>query len=346
VSIELQRRVQRFLAGGVDDFDALALAVYRFQYERNPVYRAYCDRQPPVSGWREIPAVPTAAFKDFPMTCFPVAEAVAEFHTSGTTGAQTGKHYFKTLSLYAAAARISFAAHVLPDGAELPALCLTADPAAGPHSSLVRMLSWVAGPAAEYFVEGATLQTERLGRRLCEAQWDSEPVLVLGTAFALLHLVDHCAASGMKFALPAGSRIMETGGFKGRSRAVPRAELYRLATEWLGVPATHIVNEYGMTELSSQFYDESLRTGVATDRKRPPFWTRVRIMDPATGREAARGQPGLIRVYDLANVWSSMALQTEDLGVAHADGTFTVQGRAPGAAGRGCSLTAESLNTE
>ena len=66
------------------------------------------------------------------------------------------------------------------------------------------------------------------------------------------------------------------------------------------------------------------------------------IIDPNTGKEAKEGERGLIRIYDLANLWSAMCIQTEDLGVAHGDG-FEVLGRAAGAEVRGCSLNAEEL---
>jgi hypothetical protein len=80
------------LIHGTGDFESLALEIFAFQYERNPIYRAYCDRQPSVTNWKHIAAVPTSAFKDFAITCFPVEEAVAEFHTSGTTREKAGKH--------------------------------------------------------------------------------------------------------------------------------------------------------------------------------------------------------------------------------------------------------------
>ena len=130
---------------------------------------------------------------------------------------------------------------------------------------------------------------------------------------------------------------METGGYKGRSREVSQRELHRLIRERLGVET--VVNEYGMTELSTQFYD----TRPGSNIKDVPHWARVQIIDPGTGTEAAVGQPGMIRVFDLANIGSAMCVQTEDLGVRHADGGFEVRGRVPGAEVRGCSLNAESL---
>jgi len=139
-----------------------------------------------------------------------------------------------------------------------------------------------------------------------------------------------------------GSRAMETGGFKGRSREVSKQQLYELFEKCLGIPPRCVVNEYGMTELSTQFYDQTLVEGRQTDRKVAPPWSRVLIMDPRTGVEAKEGETGLIRVFDLANLWSAMCIQTEDLGVAR-DGGFEIIGRAAGAEVRGCSLNAEEF---
>lgn len=310
---ELQDRLLAFIGGASDDFNALALEIFAFQREHNAPYRAYCDRlRQPVHHWQDIPAVPTSAFKHLPIACFPVAEAAAEFHTSGTTADQTGKHYFKTLELYDAASAPNFRAHLFPDDATMPVLSLVPD---DPRSSLAYMIRVVGGKFVERLVP------------------TTEPVCVLGTAFHFLNLFD----AGFTSQLPPGSRVMETGGFKGRSREISKRELYRLFAERLGV--TYVVNEYGMTELSTQFYDH--RTG--SDRKDVPAWARVMIVDPATGQEAPPGQRGLIRVFDLANLWSAMAIQTEDLGVADGDG-FQILGRVAGAEVRGCSLTAEEFS--
>lgn len=366
LSTDLHHRLHAFIRAGSGNFAELALELFAFQYRHNPAYRAFCDRRrAPVTRWEEIPAVPTSAFKEFAVASFPIATSVAEFHTSGTTTAKAGKHYFKTLDLYDAASQRNFAGHLLVGQAartlindkaataedrraagptNLPVLALTPAPVIAPHSSLAHMLAVVAGQDREFFVEHDTLLLERLTQRLCEMQWSSQPVMLLGTAFAFVHLFDHLAT--MHFDLPAGSRAMETGGFKGRSREVTKPELYRLFTQQLGIPADHIVNEYGMTELSTQFYDVTMRIGRQSDHKDVPPWARVLIIDPATGEPAPVGARGLIRVVDLANLWSALCVQTEDLGMAHADGTFEVLGRVAGAEVRGCSLNAESLRKQ
>ncbi len=134
---------------------------------------------------------------------------------------------------------------------------------------------------------------------------------------------------------------METGGYKNRSRSMPKTELHSLITKFLGVPAENIICEYGMSELSSQAYDsiQSSKFKVQNSERQfhfPP-WARVQIISPETGREVADGETGLIRIFDLANMFSVAAIQTEDLGIRRGDG-FELIGRAQLAKPRGCSL--------
>jgi hypothetical protein len=72
-----------------------------------------------------------------------------------------------------------------------------------------------------------------------------------------------------------------------------------------------------------------------------PPWARAQIISPETGCEVAEGGTGLIRIFDLANVYSVMAIQTEDLGIRRGVG-FELIGRANHAEPRGCSLMALS----
>jgi hypothetical protein len=176
------------------------------------------------------------------------------------------------------------------------------------------------------------------------------PSLILSTAFSFVYLLDFLAENNLRFDLPAGSRVLETGGYKNRSRSLPRTELHALITDRLGVPAGNIVCEYGMSELSSQAYavasDEwrvTRKSGAThhlshtTHHFNFPPWARAQIVSPETEREVTEGETGLIRIFDLANVFSVAAIQTEDLGVRRGDG-FESIGRAQQAEPRGCSL--------
>jgi hypothetical protein len=181
---------------------------------------------------------------------------------------------------------------------------------------------------------GATVQKLKTG---CAA---ARPMTLLGTAFSFVHLLDYLADNNLQFRLPKASRVMETGGYKNRSRALPKAELHTLITERLGVPRENIICEYGMSELSSQAYDCEIHPQSSIRNPRifhfPP-WSRVQIISPETGCEVADGETGMIRIFDLANVFSVAAILTEDLGIRRGDG-FELLGRAQLAEPRGCSL--------
>jgi hypothetical protein len=171
------------------------------------------------------------------------------------------------------------------------------------------------------------------------------PVLLGGTAFSFAQLLEEIGESGVP-PLPKGSVVLETGGFKGRVRSVPRPELYDAISRTFNIPTMRIVNEYGMTELLSQFYEPVLLEGGPEDPERRrhlgPPWVRTRILDPYTLEPARDGDVGILCHMDLANLDAVSAILTDDLGHAVDDG-FRIMGRAEGAEARGCSLIVEEL---
>ena len=333
-------------------FERLALDLFAFQFSRCLPYQRFCvgrSRTPDsVRHWREIPAVPTGAFKEVALRCFPEEATIRTFRTSGTSHEGRGKLHLDSLDLYEASLLSAFERGVLPDLAEgerTRLRVLAPSPEEAPDSSLSYMFGCVLhtrGDAASGFdVHEGQLDVGGLTEHLREAKRGGIPVALCGTAFAFVHLLDALAAA-RPLQLPAGSRVMETGGFKGRSRELSRHELYGAIEARLGVPPARIVNQYGMTELGSQFYDSVLcRPGEPRRKLRPP-WTRVRLVDPEAGTEVDPDRPGRIAVFDLANVGSVLAVQTADLAQAASDG-FEVLGREPGAEARGCSLAADAM---
>ena len=341
------------------DFDDLARRVFEHQCARNPGFARFSEARGDQAGswssWRDLPPVPARAFREPGLVSRGPAEAV--FRTSGTTGggSERGEHRVPDLSLYHASLLPNFEAHLLPDGARLPMISLIPSPAEVPDSSLSHMIGVVEDELVRgsglrgtgYFVaRDGRLDERGLRAALREAEDAGDPVLVAGTAFSFVHLLDALAADGTRFRLPDGSRVMETGGFKGRTRTVPREELYGAIHSRLGIPPARIVNEYGMTELLSQFYEP-----VLTGRPRlhhPPPWVRTRVLDPGTLAPLPPGRPGLLCHFDLANLGSVCCVLTEDMGVrppeAEGDG-FRVLGRIAGAEPRGCSLAMDDLMT-
>ena len=236
---------------------------------------------------------------------------------------------------------------------------LTPPPAAAPHSSLVHMFETVrrncgAGESAflgDVVVDGVwTLALGRAGAAIHSAVAAGRPLVLLGTAFNFVHLIDGLAERSLCFQLPPGSVVMETGGYKGLSREIPKDALHQFITRSLGVPRSHIVCEYGMSELSSQAYDgagdgwrvagdvkDSRHASPVTRHFAFPPWSRSQIISPETGREVNDGETGIIRIFDLANAFSVLAVQTEDLAIRRGNG-FELIGRAVASEPRGCSL--------
>jgi len=336
---------------GEGDFDRLAVELFLWQAKHNGAYRAYLRNLGvllhTVLSWREIPAVPQELFKRKALFSHRLQAARYLYLTSGTTTGKSGRNRLLDIDLYRAGALAAveklgpFANKTGP----LPLLFLTPSPQQQPHSSLSAMFGffkqrWGAAGSG-FFVEEGVLQLGRFLRALEKAAAAGKPVGVLGTAFSFVHLIDSAAP---RIKLPPGSFLLETGGFKGRSRTVEKAELYRALSARLGVPASAIWNEYGMTELSSQAYAHGVKGGHRT-----PPWAQVSLLDPVTGLEAAAGQPGLVRWVDLANVDGVLALETQDLAVRAKPGfgqPFQLIGRLPQLPKRGCSLDAEELKVE
>lgn len=336
-------------------FNKLALELFSLQYQHNPVVRqwAFSRSVEPASirDWSQIPALPAAAFKEMNVTALPPSERVAVFRSSGTTLRNSSRHFHSRVSLeiYEESLWPWFERHLLCGMAPESFSLLALAPAhrLAPHSSLAHMFETVkskSGPQRTRFAArldeggGWELEFQEALAFLEESILQQQPVLILGTAFMFVHLVDRLASAGKRVFLPAGSRVMETGGYKGRSRTLAKQELHRLICHYLGLAQSHIVCEYGMAELSSQGYDRAAGDAQATGFYFPP-WARVRIVSPETGLEAASGELGLIQIYDLANVFSAMAVQTEDLGVRRGEGC-ELAGRAALTEARGCSLLA------
>lgn len=354
------RGVEGDLAPG--EFERLALRVFRWQYEANPVYRRFAagrDRTlETVRSWTDVPAVPATAFKHLPLLSAPDGRVQRLFRTSGTSGASSGRgvHRVPEMELYRASALPNMKAHLLA-GLEPPVsvLALLPSPEEVPDSSLSAMAAFATeawgDEGSGWFVDPEEgVREQALWEALASAEERGRPVLLLGTAFSFVHALDAAAAEGRRYVLPAGTRVMETGGFKGRSRSVPRAELYAGIERRFGVSSPFVVNEYGMTELLSQFYEPVLRpecaghrpTGLEDRWHVGPPWVRTRVLDPATLDPVPEGETGLLCHFDLANAGSVACVLTEDLGT-RVEGGFRLRGRAEGAELRGCSLAVEEI---
>lgn len=335
-----------------ETFDALSVALARFQARRVGGYARLCAaRGVDLATLRtaaDAPAVPTDAFKMASVFAFDRTLATATFLTSGTTLGARGAHAMRELGTYDRAAVAFGRAMLAPGlGPSVPMLVIAPSPDEAPDSSLTYMSarfvrSWAeARPAtATYFVRDGALDVAGLRARIAGLD-PARPAIVLATSFALVHLLE--ALDGATAALPAGSRVMQTGGFKGRSREVDASELRGAVAAALAVDPRRVVSEYGMTELTSQFWEATAARpealpGVYVE----PPWARVVPVDPEDLQPVSPGEIGIARIEDLANVDSAFAVLTQDR-VRRVTGGFQLLGRAAGAPARGCSIALDEM---
>jgi hypothetical protein len=338
-----------------DRFETLARDIFAHQFAHSAAYRQYCisrGRTPDTVGeWEAIPAVPIVAFKRADLCC---GEAVRTFLSSGTTEgpAHRSRHCVPDLRLYHRAAVAGLRQFLFPDLTHMRLISLIQRAEELPDSSLAQMVAWsmdhFAAANSRYAVTSDGVAFDELVDALRESERDGQPVCMLATTGALIRILDRCRERDLTFRLPHSSRLMDTGGDKGASRPLSRSGLLHAAWNAFAIPGYFCVNEYGMAELSSQFYDSVIADRVRgrhrPRRKLGPHWTRTVVLDPETLAPAPPGTRGLLCHVDLANAGSAMAVLTEDIGYAEADG-FQLVGRVAGAETRGCSLAAAQWDT-
>jgi hypothetical protein len=327
-------------------FDLLARKLFAFQFEKNAPYRAFCESRgvtpEKIASWEQIPAIVTSAFKELELSVLRREERSAVFYSSGTTEQRRSRHFHsaQTLAVYEQSLLRWFEPHLCPERMPLNFLVLAPRAAVAPNSSLVHMFETVAGAYGRSAVFAASVGGDGSWMldydAILTAAKSATAKIVCGTAFSFVHLCDYLNEQGVHLSFPTGSRVFETGGYKGRSRTVPKAELHAMISQRLAVPESHLITEYGMSEISSQAYDRNV--GRAAKRIFEfPHWARATVVSMESGEAARDGETGLLRILDLANVGSVCAIQTEDLAVRRGSG-FELLGRAMDAEPRGCSL--------
>ena len=334
------------------EFEELALSAFNVQFQQNPVYRRFCEGKnavpTTVTSWQNVPMVPTTAFRYLDLVTGDHSSVQMVFRTSGTTSTTLapGRHLVSRPSLYHASLLSNFRKHLMPDIEKIKFVSLIPSPDELPHSSLSYMVNAAAetmSSEVHWFVDGeGVLNSAGLIKVLDDAALGGEEVLLLGTAFAFVHWLDELAGKELR-RLPPGSRIMETGGFKARTRDITKEQLYRSLSTTVGLEPNRIVNEYGMTELLSQLYESHLtQPNELQAGHTPPPWLRVRALNPTTLEPVAENELGILAFFDLANLGSVCHVLTEDVG-RMIDGKVHLEGRFPGAEPRGCSRAMDEL---
>jgi hypothetical protein len=309
-------------------FESLALEFFQFQYNENPVYRAYIKalRVDPgsVNSISTIPFLPIGFFKSHEIKTTEFKPEVI-FESSGTTGSINSRHLVKDRNWYTETFTSIFEKSYGPIN-EYCILGLLPSYLERNNSSLVFMVNSLV-EKTNHSQSGFYLdEHEKLFNVLSELEKKDQKTLLIGVTFGLLDFAE-------KYSLDLKNTILiETGGMKGRREEMIRADVHGILKKAFGVPVIH--SEYGMTELLSQAYSKG--DGIF----KTPSWMRVLVRDDEDPLTIKSSGNGLINVIDLANTYSCCFIATDDIGKLYADGSFEVLGRMDGSDLRGCSLLA------
>lgn len=321
---QLQKAIKAVRA---DNFEEVALAVFRWQAQFNPVYAQYLSLlqvdPKQITALSKIPFLPISLFKGFSIkTGSWVPEAI--FSSSGTTGQIPSQHEVRSVDWYKENTERGFK-FFYGDPADFCFLALLPSYLERSGSSLVLM--------AEHFIQQSTFDAsgfflndfEALAQRIKKLNQEGIPTVLLGVSFGLLDFIEQYQIDF------ADLIIMETGGMKGRRKEMTRKELHQPIQSAFGVDLIH--SEYGMTELFSQAYSKGEGRFFAAETMK----VLIRdVTDPFA--MLGPGRHGAVNIIDLANLDTCSFVATDDLGIRYDDGAFEVLGRLDGSEMRGCNL--------
>jgi len=308
-------------------FNAVALAVFKHQFEHNSVYRSFCDllyKHPSeVKTMQQIPFLPIQFFKSHTIVSNSKS-AEATFTSSGTTGSVFSKHFVSDLEIYKQSFRHGFKSFY-GNIENYTVLALLPSYLEREGSSLVYMTNDMIAqskqPESGFYLH----DLEVLKDTLLKLEAKGQKTLLIGVSYALLDLIE-----AYSFKLKH-TTVMETGGMKGQRKELVKSELHGILKEGFGVDEIH--SEYGMTELLSQAYSKG--GGVFNT----PPWMKILIRDPEDALSIQPiGKSGGVNIVDLANINSCAFIATQDLGKIHSNGTFEILGRFDESDIRGCNL--------
>ncbi len=328
-SKEIQERIFTLNSFSTEeDFNEIAIDVFKFQFQNNKVYRNYIQNLKTnvdlIKNYRQIPFLPIEFFKTQEVVCQNIAAETVCFSSSGTTGQLTSKHCVNDIRIYERSFCSGFE-QFYGKASDYCILALLPNYLERTGSSLVYMFDHLIRQSGSPYSGFYLNNLDDLIKTITILKQNKQKTLLLGVTYALLDLADK------NIELTENFTVMETGGMKGKRKELLKEELHHYLKMKFNVSSIH--SEYGMTELLSQAYSKS--DGVFDC----PPWMRVLIRevnDPFLYEKTGKG--GGINVIDLANINSCSFIETKDLGRLNKDSQFEILGRFDNSDLRGCNL--------
>jgi phenylacetate-coenzyme A ligase PaaK-like adenylate-forming protein len=319
-----------FLVETEEQFNEVALEVFRFQYLENPIYRTFCAAvgcdPDKVIDYMKIPCMPVEFFR-YHRIISNNCKGEVVFASSGTTGQNASYHHVCDIDIYETSFLKSFQM-LVGKPSDFHILALLPSYLERGNSSLVYMANRLIEESRSEHSGFYLNNLSELKSKIQLLGISNRKILLIGVSFALLDMAEKFPVRGKDMI------VMETGGMKGRRKELLREELHEILKKAFGVEK--IYSEYGMTELLSQAYSDG--NGIF---KTPP-WMKVLIRDANDPISfATSGRSGTISVIDLANLYSCSFLNTRDVGREISENQFLILGRMDHSDVRGCNLMVE-----
>ena len=308
---------QKVLRLKTQEFDSLALEIFRYQANNNLVYKKYLQclkiQIDLIESIEQIPFLPIEFFKTQTVITGE-NETKVTFESSGTTGQSTSQHYVQDPDFYVEIAEQIFE-KFYGKLSDFQILALLPSYLERTNSSLIYMVDHFikksSSTNAGFYLDDYEALTKALKENK-QQQGTSKnddrktKILLIGVTFALLDFAE--SGIDLSFLQEVDNLIvMETGGMKGRRKELLREEVHEILTTAFHVKNIH--SEYGMTELLSQGYSKG--GGIFELPVSMKIMLRD-VNDPFLYITNSRS--GGINVIDLANVDSCSFIETKDLG--------------------------------
>ena len=308
---------QKVLQLTPQEFDSLALEIFRYQANNNLIYKKYLQclkiQIESIESIEQIPFLPIEFFKTQTVTTGE-NETRITFESSGTTGQNTSQHHVQDPDFYVEIAEQIFE-KFYGKLSDFQILALLPSYLERTNSSLIYMVEHFIKKSgstnAGFYLDDYEALTKALKENKHQQGTskndDRKPkILLIGVTFALLDFAE--SGIDLSFLQEVDNLIvMETGGMKGRRKELLREEVHEILTTAFHVKNIH--SEYGMTELLSQGYSKG--EGIFE----VPVSIKIMLRDVNDPfLYITNSRSGGINVIDLANVDSCSFIETKDLG--------------------------------
>lgn len=343
---EYEDAVLDLVAGGLGQqdekrFNELALKGFELQYLSDSSYREYCARRnispANIADWRQIVPVASFPLRKVLSAAFPARAEELSLSCGVAELRRKRGPFFPSaplLRLLDAANNALEKVCVFPDIDRMEMLFMAPVPLMAPGmvmaSGLERIRKRFGTGRSRFLISFGGLDLKGLISALKDAESSGRPLAVLGATWGFDYFFDACSSADVRFRLPGGSRIIESGGYVGRYTKCSIEDFFGKCGDVLGIPGDHCINALWLCENSSVYYDNVLKNALSGVRKgrckELPPWARTIAVDPRDFRPLPPGETGLLRHYDLTNRGMAIAVQTGNIGLEK-EGGFEVLGK-------------------